>query len=150
MLKSNGKSENTIKSISYKLTQMAQNCNLDNPDEVKLYIANATHHRTKKPLDNATKQALLLLRLMWLFCGAVTFRLMACVLNQSLPLVVSFNGYSTRFCWSLTLQFFMFSDVIMKDLITFQYWRVFLFQSSNPMNLGLNFNPTNQCANLGD
>ena len=55
MLKSNGKSENTIKSISYKLTQMAQNCNLDNPDEVKLYIANATHHRTKKPLDNATK-----------------------------------------------------------------------------------------------
>jgi hypothetical protein len=55
-LKGNGKSDNTIKTISYKLRQIAQNCNLDNPDEVKQYIANATHHRTKKPLDNATKE----------------------------------------------------------------------------------------------
>jgi len=54
-LKSNGKSENTIKTISYKLRQIAQNCNLDNPNEVKQYIANVTHHRTKKPLDDATK-----------------------------------------------------------------------------------------------
>jgi len=54
-LKNNGKSENTIKTISYKLKQMTQNCDLNKPDEVKQYIANATHHRTQKPLDNATK-----------------------------------------------------------------------------------------------
>ena len=54
-LKSNGKSEETIKTISYKLRQLARECDLNNPDEVKYCIANATNQRTKQPLNNATK-----------------------------------------------------------------------------------------------
>jgi integrase len=54
-LKGNGKSEGTIKTISYKLKQLARNCDLNNPDKVKQYIANAINQKTKKPLSNATK-----------------------------------------------------------------------------------------------
>jgi len=54
-LKSNGKSDGTIKTVSYKLRQIARKCDLNNPNEVKLFIANATNQKTRQPLNNATK-----------------------------------------------------------------------------------------------
>jgi len=54
-LRNNGLNEQTIKGISYKLRQIAQNCNLNNPEEVKGYIATAKNQKTKKPLEDATR-----------------------------------------------------------------------------------------------
>jgi integrase len=55
-LRNNGLNEQTIKNISYKLRQIARECNLSNPNEVKGFISTATNQKTKKPLDNTTKR----------------------------------------------------------------------------------------------
>jgi len=55
--KSNGLAENTLKSISYSLKQISKHADLNNPEEVKIYIANATK-TNGEPLSNATKAKL--------------------------------------------------------------------------------------------
>ena len=39
-LKSSGLAESTLRPVSYELSRMAKHCDLDNPDDVKNYIAN--------------------------------------------------------------------------------------------------------------
>ena len=50
---------------------------------------------------------------------------LTCVLNQCFPLVLSFNRYSTCFGGCLSVKSRMFSDVVMIDLVAFQYRCVF-------------------------
>ncbi len=57
-LKNNGKAENTIKSVSQILTRMSKHADLNNPEEVKTYIANAKREDNGKPLANGTKSKL--------------------------------------------------------------------------------------------
>ena len=59
-LKANGRTaDQTIKRIATNLTRLAQQCNLDNPEEVKLHIAEMQttdkHTSQKKKADNQTK-----------------------------------------------------------------------------------------------
>jgi integrase len=57
-LKTNGKSENTIKSVSQNLTRISKHTDLAKPEEVKQYIANAKRLDNGKPLSNQTKNKL--------------------------------------------------------------------------------------------
>jgi len=57
-LKSNGKAENTIKSVSQNLTRISKHADLANPEEIKQYIANAKRIDNGKPLSNGTKSKL--------------------------------------------------------------------------------------------
>ena len=50
-MKNEGKSEHTIKNINKFLTLLANKCNLNNPEEVKAFIAN-------KNVTNSTKKVL--------------------------------------------------------------------------------------------
>jgi len=54
-LRNNGKAENTIKSVSQCLTRISKHADLNKPDEVKKYIANAKRLDNGKPLTNGTK-----------------------------------------------------------------------------------------------
>ena len=54
-LKNNGKAENTIKCVSVCLKRISKHVNLNNPEEVKQYIANAKRQDNGKPLSNNTK-----------------------------------------------------------------------------------------------
>ena len=59
-LKTNGRTtDQTIKRIATNLTRLAKQCNLDNPEEVKLHIAEMQttdqHTRQKKKADNQIK-----------------------------------------------------------------------------------------------
>jgi integrase len=55
-----GKAENTVKAFSHRLTQLSRKADLTKPEEVKTAIANATNHKTGKPLNNSTKSSLCL------------------------------------------------------------------------------------------
>ena len=54
-MENNGIAENTVKTTSYKLRQIARECDLNDPEQVKKYIAKAINQRTKQPVSNATK-----------------------------------------------------------------------------------------------
>jgi len=56
-LKNNGKAENTITTVSYKLKQISQHADLKQPEQVKTYIATATK-KNGQPLSNSTKAKL--------------------------------------------------------------------------------------------
>jgi integrase len=45
--------------IGYRLTEIARNCDISNPEAVKSYVANARSTRTKQPVQDATKNRLL-------------------------------------------------------------------------------------------
>jgi len=45
--------------IGYRLNQIARNCDINNPEAVKSYIANAKTQRTNKPIEDSTKNRLL-------------------------------------------------------------------------------------------
>jgi hypothetical protein len=52
-MKSNGYAENTLKTTDYKLRQIARQCDINNPEQVKAYIAslqvtNATKHKLRQ------------------------------------------------------------------------------------------------------
>jgi integrase len=53
-----GLAENTQQVMSNSLRQLSQKTNLNDPEQVKTYIANATNQKTKQPLSNATKTKL--------------------------------------------------------------------------------------------
>ena len=57
-LKTNGKKENTIKSVSQNLTRISKHADLSKPEEVKQYIADAKRLDNGKPLANGTKSKL--------------------------------------------------------------------------------------------
>jgi len=57
-LKTNGKAENTTKSVSQNLTRISKHADLLKPEEVKRYIANAKRIDNGKPLSNSTKNKL--------------------------------------------------------------------------------------------
>jgi hypothetical protein len=59
-MKSNGYAENTLKTTDYKLRQIARQCDINNPEQVKAYIAslpvtNATKHKLTVAYDNYAK-----------------------------------------------------------------------------------------------
>jgi hypothetical protein len=47
--------EKTATSLGYDLKHIAKECDLNNPEQVKTYIANDKTQKTNKPLNNATK-----------------------------------------------------------------------------------------------
>ncbi|HML03655.1 MAG TPA: hypothetical protein VK487_09845 [Candidatus Bathyarchaeia archaeon] len=52
---SSGSGDETIKRIGYALTRLAQECNLNDPIETGTFIRDMKHPKTKKEMDNATK-----------------------------------------------------------------------------------------------
>jgi len=56
-LRNNGKKG--YKDVGYRLFQIARNCDLNNPEAVKNYIATAKNQRTKQPIEDSTKNRLL-------------------------------------------------------------------------------------------
>jgi len=54
-LKNKGLGDKIVTSYGYDLKRIARECNLNNPEQVKTFIANAQTLKTKKPLGNATK-----------------------------------------------------------------------------------------------
>jgi len=57
-LKTNGKAENTIKSVNQCLTRMSKHADFSKPEEIKQYIADAKRLDNGKPLSNQTKNKL--------------------------------------------------------------------------------------------
>ena len=55
ILKGNGKKETTVKCIGYALSRMKKETDLNNPETVRNYIANLTDPKTKKPVNDATR-----------------------------------------------------------------------------------------------
>jgi len=54
-LRNDGVTETTRKQINYKLRELARNCNINDPNEVKGYIATAKNQKTKEPLSEESK-----------------------------------------------------------------------------------------------
>jgi hypothetical protein len=54
-LRGNGKKETTVKCIGYALSRMKKETNLNNSENVRLYIANLTDPKTKKSVCDATR-----------------------------------------------------------------------------------------------
>jgi integrase len=57
-VRGDGQTEHTVKQLGYKLKEITRNCDIFNPEEVREYIATATHQKTKKPLAADTKNRL--------------------------------------------------------------------------------------------
>jgi integrase len=47
--------ESTLKHMSYKLRELARNCDITNPESVKAYISTAVNQQTKEPLADETR-----------------------------------------------------------------------------------------------
>jgi integrase len=54
-LRNDGRKEKTLKTISFKLKQIASHCNITNPEAVKTYISTATNATTHEPLSDETR-----------------------------------------------------------------------------------------------
>jgi len=54
-MKSNGRKGTTIRTVNYKLRELARNCNLNNPEEVKAYISTAKNQITSQPLSDSAR-----------------------------------------------------------------------------------------------
>jgi len=54
-LKGDGMKEHTIQHLSWKLRELARNTDINNPEAVKQYIANAKNQKTGEPLGSETR-----------------------------------------------------------------------------------------------
>jgi integrase len=54
-MRSNGRKENTLRAINYKLRELARNVDLLNPEQVKAYISTAKNQITNQPLSDCSR-----------------------------------------------------------------------------------------------
>jgi integrase len=54
-MRNDGRKETTLITVHYELRELARNANINNPEKVKTYIANAMNQTTKQPLSESAK-----------------------------------------------------------------------------------------------